>query len=164
MKHFNWYRLFSAGISLAVVVACANSSLGQCACNNANMVSEGVVYGSVSAGDVLGPDALLEESDDPAKIVNLTVVVHEKAIVSVNGEPTVTMGTVRPYIVRGLKPGKTYKFEIQGLVRQPKGDVYVAKETITLKAGESKQVVLNVRRANRSEYPPPPPPPPAPMA
>jgi uncharacterized protein (TIGR03000 family) len=109
----------------------------------------------------LGPEALLDETDDPTKIVNLTVVVHDKALVIINGEPTVTMGTVRPYIVRGLKPGKTYKFQLEAVLRQPKGDVYVAKEAVEIKAGDSKQVVMHVRRANRVDYPPPPPPPPA---
>ena len=117
----------------------------------------GVIYESAPMVDVLGPEDLLEEVDDPTKLINLTVIVNEKAIVTINGEPTITMGTVRPYIVRGLKPGKKYKFEIEALVKKQKGDEYGAKETVEISAGESKQVVLKVHRQKRT------PPPPAPL-
>ena len=89
-------------------------------------------------------------------IANLRVIVHDKAIVKVNGEETITMGTARPYIVRGLKAGKSYKFDIVAVLRQPKGDVYVAKQEVILKGGESKEVVLKVKRANRAEFEPKP--------
>jgi uncharacterized protein (TIGR03000 family) len=154
MKYSSWYKVCSFGFCLAILGIFANQSLGQCACGNSLSQSEGIVYGAISAGDVLGPESQLEEFDDPTKIINLTVVVHDKAIVKINGEPTVTTGTVRPYIVRGLTPGKSYEFKIEGLVRQPKGDVYFATKTIKLSAGKSEQVVLNVRRANREDHKP----------
>lgn len=129
----------------------------QCGCSQGQAYPSSVVYHSEEPG-TLGPEALLIEGpEDPATLINLTVVVHDQAIVTVNGEETVTKGSVRPYIVRGLQPDKSYKFEIVGVVRQPKGDVYAAKETVTLKAGDSRQVVLKVRRANRADFPPPEP-------
>jgi uncharacterized protein (TIGR03000 family) len=162
MKKTTLSKLFTAGLAVASLGIAASRANAQCACPTGNIV-EGGSYMAMAAPAELGPESLLEEvADDPATVCNLSVVVHDKAVVSVNGEPTVTMGTVRPYIVRGLKPEKSYKFEIQALLRQPKGDVYVAKETITLKGGESKQVVLKVRRANRADFPPPPPSPPVP--
>jgi uncharacterized protein (TIGR03000 family) len=105
---------------------------------------------------------LLAETDDPSKIAHLNVVVHEKAIVTINGEPTFTKGLSRPYIVRGLQPGKNYKFVIQGLYKNEHGAEYFKEETITLEAGGSKQVVLQLRR--RTRKPPEPQQPGAPAA
>ncbi|MDZ4848955.1 MAG: hypothetical protein SGI77_06655 [Pirellulaceae bacterium] len=126
-------------------------------------ISGGMV---VEYNATLDAQSLLVEVDDPAKIVNLMVIVHEKAIVSVNGEPTVTMGTSRPYIVRGLEAGKKYKFEIVGVYQTEALAEYAAKETVTVEAGGTKQVVLHLRRRNRI-IPPPvfllAPPPPAPV-
>ena len=117
----------------------------------------GVVYES-SLPPISEADALLSEIDNPAQLINLTVIVHEKAIVSINGEPTFTMGNTRPYIVRGLQVGKSYKFEIEGVLKNESGAEYAAKETVTLKAGDpTKQVVLQLRRRNRTKPPVPPP-------
>lgn len=133
----------------------ANLLYGECPCQN-EVASGEVVYESYTpAVQPYSPEMELEEVDRPEEMINFTVVVDEKAIVSVNGEPTVTKGSVRPYVVRGLKAGKVYVFEFQALVRRPQGDVYVAKEKVTIRAGDSKQVVLKVKRANRIDFPPP---------
>jgi uncharacterized protein (TIGR03000 family) len=116
-----------------------------------------VVYQSSDIPYELSPDTLLDDGqEDPTSIANLKVIVHDKAIVKVNGEETITMGTARPYIIRGLKTGKTYKFDIVAVLKQPKGDVYTAKQEVILKGGESKEVVLKVRRVNRAEFEPKP--------
>lgn len=131
--------------------------------------SSGMAYEGgmmVEGGATISPEAWLEEPNDPARNINLTVIVHEKAIVSINGEPTFTMGTLRPYIVRGLENGKKYKFDVEGVFKNETGAEYAAKETITLQAGGSQQVVLHLRRRNRTKPPvvPPPPATPAPAA
>jgi uncharacterized protein (TIGR03000 family) len=128
-----------------------------------NFATDGMIYES-SGSPSSEADSLLQEIDNPAEMINLTVIVAEKAIVSINGEPTVTMGTSRPYIVRGLKEGKNYKFVVDGLVKNESGAEYAATETVTLKAGESKQVVLHLRRRNRKLIAPPAPVLPAPVA
>lgn len=110
---------------------------------------------SMGGGMVVSPDALLDETDDPGRTINLSVVVHDKAIVIINGEPTFTKGNYRPYIVRGLVAGKKYKFDVEGIFVNETGAVYAAKETVTIDAGGSQQLVLHLRRRNR---PPPPPP------
>ncbi len=116
-------------------------------------MGNGLVYES-SLPPMSEADALLAEVDNPAELINLTVIVHEKAIVLINGEPTFTMGTTRPYIVRGLKVGKTYKFEIEGILKNESGAEYAAKEIVTVKAGEASQpVVLHLRRRNRPKPP-----------
>ena len=116
------------------------------------MYFEGGIAGD--AGAAMSPDALLYEPDNPAEIIHLTVIVQDKAIVSVNGEPTDTMGTIRPYIVRGLEAGKKYRFVVEGLFKTETGAEYAAKEMVTVVAGSSQQVVLQLRRRNRT--PPPP--------
>lgn len=144
--------VYSGVLSALAWGAVASDTFGQgCACGG--NAAQGFVYES-AAGQMSEADALLQEIDDPSQIFNLTVVVQDKAIVTVNGEPTFTTGSVRNYIVRGLKPGKSYKFVVEGLFKNPTGAEYAAKEEFTIKAGESKQVVLNLRRKNRT--PPPP--------
>jgi len=120
------------------------------------MPPSGMIIGN---GMALSPDALLDETDYLGKSINLSVVVHDKAIVTINGEPTFTMGTYRPYIVRGLVNGKKYKFVVEGVFVNETGAVYAATETVTIEAGGSQQVVLHLRRRNR----PKPPVPPAPL-
>ena len=118
-------------------------------------MSSGMYFESMPIeGEMISDDAAkLMEIDEPTKIINLAVICHEKAIVSINGEPTVTMGTRRPYIVRELTPGKTYKFEVEAVYKTEQGAEYADKEVVTLKAGESKEVVLHVRRRNRAKPP-----------
>lgn len=117
------------------------------------------MYGASEGNStILGQEALLDNVDNPAEMINFTVVVPEKAIVSFNGEPTFTKGSVRNYVVRGLKAGKTYKFDVTGLLVNEFGAEYAAKEEVKVAAGETKQVVLQLRRQKRT------PPPPAPLA
>ena len=154
-------KLSVCGGLLSALAWSASTSIahaqGICHCNQASN-AQGMVYesGAIESAPMNEADALLAEVDNPAELINLTVIVQDKAIVSINGEPTVTMGTSRPYIVRGLKAGKTYKFEIEGLLKNESGAEYAAKESVTLKAGESKQVVLHLRRRIRAKPPVPP--------
>jgi uncharacterized protein (TIGR03000 family) len=101
----------------------------------------------------LSDEAKLQEVDDPSKTINLRVIVHEKAVVTINGEPTTTKGTSRPYIVRNLAPNKQYRFKIEALVKQEDGAEYYSEKTETITAGNTKEVVLHVRRRKRQEPP-----------
>jgi uncharacterized protein (TIGR03000 family) len=80
--------------------------------------------------------------------------VQEKAIVKINGEETYTKGTVRPYIVRGLKPGKEYNFVVVDLLEMENGAEYKAEESVKVKAGSQAQVVLKLRRKVREPVSP----------
>ena len=148
--------VYSGVLSVLAWGAAASDTFAQgCACggNSAQGASNESAMSQMSEADML-----LNEADNPAEIFNLTVVVPDKAIVAVNGEPTFTTGNVRNYIVRGLKPGKFYNYKIEGLLKNASGAEYAAKEEFTFKAGDSKQIVLNLRRRVRT-----PPPPPAPL-
>ena len=156
MRSLMW-SICGGVVSVLAWNSTASLTLGQdgCACHRSGM-GDGVVYES-SLPPLSEADALLTEVDNPAQVINLNVIVHEKAIVSINGEPTFTMGTSRPYIVRGLQVGKSYKFEIEGVLKNESGAEYAAKETVTLKAGDpTKQVVLHLRRRIRTKPPVPP--------
>lgn len=99
------------------------------------------------------PEDLLREYDEPSKVIHLTVIVHDKALLSINGEPTYTKGTVRHYIARRVQPGKTYTFNIEALVKNEYGAEFTAAESVSIDAGSSKQVVLKVHRSKRQPVP-----------
>ncbi len=153
MNRLKW-SICGGVVSVLAWSSTTSLALGQggCACHRSGSGGDGMVYES-SLPPMSDADVLLAEIDNPVELINLTVIVQEKAIVSINGEPTFTMGSSRPYIVRGLTPGKNYKFEIEGVLKNETGAEYAAKETVMLKAGESKQVVLHLRRRNRPKPP-----------
>jgi uncharacterized protein (TIGR03000 family) len=99
------------------------------------------------------PEELLKEYDDPAKTLHLTVVVNDKAVVTINGEPTYTKGTVRQYVAKRLQPGKFYVFNIEALMKNEHGAEFSASESVTIEAGATKQVVLKVHRTKRQPAP-----------
>jgi len=119
-----------------------------CGCGGAGDASQGLIY-EAAVSPAQEAEMLLKEIDDPATIINLTVVVQDKAIVKINGEETYTKGTVRPYIVRGLTPGKEYNFVVEGLVKMENGAEYTAQKEVKIKAGSQDQVVLKLRRSVR---------------
>ncbi len=141
--------LLLAGIA---TLSLSSTSRAQC-CNNGSM---GIEYGAPMIVGELDPEAELIEPDDPTKMINLTVVAPEKAKVIVNGEETFTKGVVRNYVVRGLKPGKSYKFEIVGEYTNEFKAVYRAKEVVNIPAGSSGRTVLHLHRVKRPEEPKPP--------
>ena len=130
----------------------ASTGRAQC-CNNGSM---GIEYGApMMIGGMVDPGDELLEPDDPSKMINLTIVVPEKALVKVNGEPTFTKGVVRQYVVRGLKPGKKYKFVITAEYVNEHQAVYKAEKPVTLDSGSSERVVLPLHRVARPKPPEP---------
>jgi uncharacterized protein (TIGR03000 family) len=131
---------------------------GNCGCSGGISDGAGEIQYSMSGmqGASVDAEALLEEVDNPGEVVYLTVIVPEKAIVSINDEETYTTGTTRTYVAKGLKAGKEYTFRVKGLYKNESGAEYSKEEKVTVKAGESSQVVLHLRRTKRT--------PPAPLA
>jgi len=160
LSRFVWSGLVAAGL-LGAVSSSANAQ--GCGCVDA---TQGLIYESGMPTEV-SPELLLQVTDEPSQIINLTVVIQDKAIVTINGEETYTKGTVRPYIVRGLTPGKEYSFEVEGLLKNEQGAYFTAKKTVKIKAGSQEQVVLKLSRTNRPKpfaVPPVLPPAPVPAA
>ncbi len=141
--------LLLAGVA---TLGLANVGRAQC-CNNGSM---GIEYGAPMMIGEIDPAAELIEPDDPAKTINLTVVVAEKALVKVNGEPTFTKGVVRQYVVRGLEPGKKYKFTVEAEYVNEHQAVYKAKKDVTLTAGSSERVPCPCIEPNAPSHPRPP--------
>ena len=137
-----WGGVLAAGLLGATS---SNAHAQSCGCIGA---SQGMVYESGMPTEV-SAEALLQTIDDPSKVINLTVVVQDKAIVTINGEETYTKGTVRPYIVRGLQEGKEYNFVIVGLLKNEAGAHFEAKQSVKITAGGQQQVVLKLSRIQR---------------
>ena len=150
LTRFFWSGVVAAGL---IGVSTANAQAQGCGCVNAN---QGLVYESGMPAEV-SPESLLQVTDDQSKVINLTVVIQDKAIVFINDEETYTKGTVRPYIVRGLTPGKEYNFVIEGVFKNEQGAFFTAKESRKIKAGSQDTVVLKLSRVNRPKQPLPPP-------
>ena len=133
----------------------------QCNCAGGSMMAPmpGEIYfdGGEGLPPAMDAEALLDEVDNPAEVAHLTVVVPEAAKVSINGEETFTKGISRTYVARGLKAGKVYTFAVEGLVEHPTGAEFYKKEDVKIKAGESNQVVLHLRRRVRTPKPMVPP-------
>lgn len=136
------------GFLSACVFAGGTTSIATAQICNCGGSTQGIVYESAISAERVA-ESLLQETDDPSKVINLTVVVQDKAIVTINGEETYTKGTVRPYIVRGLTPGKEYNFVIQGLLKNEAGAYFTAQQNVKIQAGSQQQVVLKLQRTNR---------------
>jgi len=155
MKNFGLRFVYSIVLTTVGWNSSTMTLFAQCACPGS---SQAMIYGTVDNGSsILGQEELLDNADKPEEIINFTVIVPEKAIVSFNGEPTFTKGSVRSFVVRGLKAGKTYKFDVTGLLVNEFGAEYAAKEEVKVAAGEVRQVVLQLRRQKRAPLPAPAP-------
>ena len=141
-----WGGVLAAGLFAATA---PNAHAQSCGCMGA---AQGMIYESGMPTEV-SAEALLQTTDDPSKVINLTVVVQDKAIVTINGEETYTKGTVRPYIVRGLQEGKEYNFVIEALLKNEAGAHFTAKQSVKIKAGGQQQVVLKLSRTQRPAAP-----------
>ena len=147
LTRFVWSGVIAAGLLGAIT---SNANAQDCGCVDA--ATQGLIYESGMPAEI-GLESLLQVIDDPTKVINLTVIIQDKAIVTINGEETYTKGTVRPYIVRGLTQGKEYSFEVEGLLKNEQGAIFTAKQTVKIKAGSQEQVVLKLSRANRPKPP-----------
>ncbi len=151
--HFSTLQASGKLLMLAGIATLAMCNLGRAQCCTSSSIGGEVMGGAIV--EAFDPEAELEEPIDPARTINLTIVVPEKTIVKVNGEPTFTKGIVRNYIVRDLKPGKKYKFLIEGQYVNQAEAVYYDKEEVTIEAGSQQRVVLHLRRVARPPKPAP---------
>ncbi|MCA9126834.1 MAG: hypothetical protein KDB22_07110 [Planctomycetales bacterium] len=119
---------------LTCLFAPAAKSVAQCACGQP---AGGIVWGDAMmlppgvAGQIIEGDAIY-----------LTVNVPEAAIVQVNGDPTISIGPTRYFVVKNLDPERTYKFEIVVETANPAGVPMEASETVKLKPGNTEVVSI----------------------
>jgi len=79
----------------------------------------------------------LDISDDA---VYLTVSVPDDAKVFVNGVATTSTGEVRQFVSRGLKPGKSYTFDVRAELESADGKQTVDSKSVVVSAGQREQV------------------------
>ncbi len=150
-------------VALAVVGAFTwpASAWAQCNCGGGSAVSQGypavadgmLFDGQLPAGAQIGQ---IIESDS----IYLTVHVPEKAIIKVNGDPTISVGPTRYFVVKGLEPGRDYKFVIVAETANAAGVPMEETQTVTLKPGTLENVTL--KPVKRKKVEPAPVPTPAP--
>ena len=71
----------------------------------------------------------------------MTVWVPYDAKVTVNGQPTVSTGSRRPFISYGLQPGLTYSYVVRAEVVR-NGQTQQETQTVTLTAGQINAVAF----------------------
>ncbi len=132
-----WQVPFYACAVLAILSA-PQSACAQC-CGGSGSAMGG--YGGVISGDFMGmpmmPGLIMEEDS-----IYLTVNVPEKAILQINGDPTISLGPTRYFVVHGLEPGRTYSFEIVAETANPAGVAMEEKKTVKVQSGSNEIVTL----------------------
>lgn len=106
----------------------------------------GVSYGSTGASVYYGASktsasatsSIVSKVDGDA--VYLTVAVPAEARIYVNGNATSSKGAVREFVSRGLKPGKSYKFDVRAEMPSADGQTMVDSKTLVVSAGAREQV------------------------
>jgi uncharacterized protein (TIGR03000 family) len=117
--------------AIMIALAAGLSVHAQCCVEGGAVMGEmGGVYSSIP-GQIIEGDSIY-----------LTVNVPEKAIVQVNGDPTISQGPTRYFVVRGLEPGRVYSFEIVAETANPAGVAMEEKKLVKLHAGSTEIVSL----------------------
>lgn len=91
----------------------------------------------VFSSEMMSPGMIIEGDS-----IYLTVMLPELAMLQVNGDPTISLGPVRYFVVRGLDPAKTYTFDFAAEALNPAGVVLLEKKTLKLRPGANEIVVL----------------------
>lgn len=121
----------------------------QCGCNRAvsgYASSEmGMAFQAMPFNGMTYPGMLERVVEEDA--IYLTVNVPEKAILKVNGDPTISVGPKRYFVIRNLEPGRSYKFKIVAETANAAGVAMEETKTVKLSAGSTGVVSLKpIRR------------------
>ncbi|MFN3193675.1 MAG: TIGR03000 domain-containing protein [Aureliella sp.] len=128
---------YSGGSSGSYSVGYTGGSSGSVA-----PVSYGSSGGTSYYGASLGSSAPVSSlvSNVSGDSVYLTVAVPSEAKVFVNGKETTSTGAVRQFVSRGLKPDKTYKFQVRAEVPSVDGELMTEVQDVVVSAGDSQNV------------------------
>ncbi len=120
----------------AVLLMSAHAS-AQCACSNGASGGYSLATGmpGVPMGTSLGP--VIE-----ANAIYLNVNVPEKALLKVNGDPTISLGTTRYFVIKDLDPQHEYKFVIVAETANAAGVPMEETKTVKLRVGAIETVTL----------------------
>lgn len=92
-----------------------------------------------AAGDAPKPTAGRRLPPDAAR---LTVVVPQDAQVYVNGMLTKTVGTQRQFVSHGMKPGRSYTYEVRALVTRD-GETLSDVQVVRVRVGEARKLAFD---------------------
>lgn len=120
----------------AVLLMSAHAS-AQCECGNG--ASGGYSLAMGMPGVPMG--ASLGQSIE-ANAIYLNVNVPEKALLKVNGDPTISLGTTRYFVIKDLDPQHEYKFVIVAETANAAGVPMEETKTVKLKVGAIETVTL----------------------
>ena len=141
-------QVTACALALACSLACAQSLQAQCACGAAGMamMPPGMLPMLPGADPLAGaqPGMIIEPN-----AIYLTVKVPEKTILMINGDPTISQGETRYFVVRGLEPDREYKFEIVAETVNPAGVEMLEKKALVLKTGAIETVALKPTKRKR---------------
>jgi uncharacterized protein (TIGR03000 family) len=80
----------------------------------------------------------------------LTIVVPEGARVTINDRPTNSTGRVRQYVSHGLKPGRTYKYEVKAIVYRD-GQPVESVRSVYLSAGATEHLAIDIPQETETQ-------------
>ncbi len=123
-------------IVLAAVMTVNQQALAQCSCQSSSangMLPWGSEVASMGALQIFEEDAIY-----------LTVNVPEDtAPLTINGDPTISLGKTRYFVIRHLEPGRTYQFEIMAERANAAGVAMEEIKVIKVAAGSNRMLELN---------------------
>jgi len=133
-------------LAIVGILFCTQSVRAQCACGSSAI---GGSYGSMAfgmpdemmigmPGDMMGTPGQVIEGDS----IYLTIDVPDKAILQINGDPTISIGPKRYFVIRNLEPDETYKFVIVAETANAAGVAMEETQTLKLKPGARESVSL----------------------
>ena len=138
-------RLTVCALALVCALAAAQSTQAQCSCGATGMAM--MPSGMLPGTDPLAvgqPGMIIEPN-----AIYLTVKVPEKTILMINGDPTISQGETRYFVVRGLEADREYKFEIVAETVNPAGVEMLEKKSVVLKTGAIETVALKPVKRKR---------------
>lgn len=100
-----------------------------------------------SMGGTFSAESWMMQSGEYGQIidgnaVNLTLHVPESAIVQINGDPTISIGPTRYYVIRNLEAGREYEFKIVVETANAAGVAMEETKTVKLLSGYSETITM----------------------
>lgn len=125
------------GWAVCAALFISAQAAAQCACGSPAMAGSPFAMGvnGVPMGATPGP--IIE-----ANAIYLNVNVPEKAILKINGDPTISLGTSRHFVIKDLDPQHEYKFVIVAETANSAGVPMEETKTVKLKVGAIETVTL----------------------
>lgn len=121
---------------LTVTLTGSHQAQAQCSCQSS------AANGTLPWGAGIASMGALQIFEEDA--IYLTVNVPEDtAPLTINGDPTISVGKTRYFVIRHLEPGRTYQFEIMAERANAAGVAMEEIKVIKVAAGSNRMLELN---------------------